>query len=447
MFGNALCNISALSGKHDGLFCSRDPGMINSDCVALLPEEFGLEQSYMMNDLQLWRAELLHEPLTSRGWVLQEEVLAPRTLYFGSRQVLWNCAGFRACETYPSMQRKMPLRPTPGFNEKEYFLHDEEIEPITSVLQVAKSLLQETDPDMSMRKQQQILFDVWTRFVSHYSLRALTFPTDKLLAIAGVSKLFGVVMQDQFVAGLWRQHLMECLLWYVRTKTDTSPDHLAEYRAPSWSWASSDGYIMHAEPFTTPWTVSRALQVTCETVGGDEFGMVSTARLRLQSPYLTMSLDKNEDEWTASCSCSTSKVPRLMVRLDTTEYPGSFDPDHVFGAIIRTTAYRLTDAATGPATKILLAAQGIVLTRVLPHGMSDPGMRGSTATAAVEYRRIGYFALEDRKGGSLTPRWVAPGCGIFHRPLESHEQQRAGSMTPFEFEGHDEAGLKVFEIV
>ncbi|KIX04940.1 uncharacterized protein Z518_05811 [Rhinocladiella mackenziei CBS 650.93] len=448
VFGNALGNISALSGKHDGLFCTRSPELVNSDSVLLNQDGLRLNRSYLMNDLQLWRGELLHMPLTTRGWVLQEEVLAPRTIYFGARQVLWDCAEFRACETYPFLQRKMPLQQPAHFNQKHQFLHDEEIAPITSVLQVARASLHDRDHDhaseLFLPGQQQMLFDVWTRFVAHYSLRVLTFPVDKLLAIAGVSKLFGMVMRDRSVAGLWRLHLMEGLLWYIRMNTSTSPP--AAYRAPSWSWAASDGYVIHAEPFNTSWTVARALNIECQTVGGDEFGMVASAKLEIQAPCLHMSVDE-QGEWTASYL--KYKVPRLIVRLDTTE--GFSSTGEFLGVIIRTTAYRLTDNQAGPGmrirtaastNKILLAAQGIIIT--------PAGHRQHLGIVGAEYRRIGYFALEDRKSGSLTPKWVPEDCRIFPepqpQPSRSEDGQGQGNLKEFEFDKPYEH-LRVLEII
>jgi hypothetical protein len=44
---------------------------------------------------------LLDGPLLKRGWVIQERILALRTLHFGSSQLFWECRQFQACETYP----------------------------------------------------------------------------------------------------------------------------------------------------------------------------------------------------------------------------------------------------------------------------------------------------------------------------------------------------------
>ena len=136
IFGNALLNISALSAQDDGLFCSRIPQTVSCDSVFLSRADYTLNKDYMINDLDLWRGEMQHMPLAARGWVLQEQILAARTIYFGSRQVLWECAGHRACETYPVTQRKKLFNTGGGSGvakpNEHHFLHDDVLEPIAS---------------------------------------------------------------------------------------------------------------------------------------------------------------------------------------------------------------------------------------------------------------------------------------------------------------------------
>ena len=42
----------------------------------------------------------LASPLSGRGWVLQERLLAPRTLHFGREQLFWECCECRHLEGY-----------------------------------------------------------------------------------------------------------------------------------------------------------------------------------------------------------------------------------------------------------------------------------------------------------------------------------------------------------
>ena len=450
VFGNALCNISALSGRSDGLFYARTPDTISYDNTIL--SDGNLHHSYMMNDLDLWNAELVHTPLRERAWVLQEEVLAKRTIYFGDRQVLWDCTQFRACETYPllpstmaqPMQEKTSLEMPHMLEAKRRLLHDNELEGIASAISVAR--LRPPDPNKFGPSYQGDLPDLWRRFIAHYSMRELTFPTDKLLAISGVARLLSRAMQDRFVAGLWESYLAEGLLWYIRPTTLVNRP--TEYRAPSWSWASCEGYVLHAEPFQFSWTVAQAFKPCCVTATGDEFGTVVSAHTSLQAYCLQLHVSK-DGVWTASRN--SHKISLMTVRLDTTEDVATLE--RIYGAIIRTTAYRLTDKVTLPwpsktppqpdkKGKILLAAQGIILTPSTtgtstnatqpPPKIGPLDKNAHQDLSKTRLRRIGYFALEDRKSGRLTPKWVVPGLKIFH-DLAASPIPRERALADFPF--------------
>jgi hypothetical protein len=77
-------------------------------------------------------------------------------------------------------------------------------------------------------------FQTWKVLVEDYSKRSLTKPTDKLVAFAGIAKLFQEGTGDEYIAGLWKSRLVEMLNWRVTTPGPGAVDYLA----PSWSWAS-----------------------------------------------------------------------------------------------------------------------------------------------------------------------------------------------------------------
>jgi hypothetical protein len=89
--------------------------------------------------------------------------------------------------------------------------------------------------------------DVWRTAVKNYSHRKLTLPSDKLVAISAIAKDVAKdvanVLEDprpeNYLAGLWRQHLAYDLLWAMEDPPQPRPP----YRAPSWSWASVDGKV------------------------------------------------------------------------------------------------------------------------------------------------------------------------------------------------------------
>lgn len=90
----------------------------------------------------------------------------------------------------------------------------------------------------------------WVKNVAWYTKRQLTRPGDKLRAIGGIADKYHVVMEDQYLAGLWRSYIPAGLLWrrIVASKEGILLPRPLRYRAPSWSWASIDGEIDYDWP-------------------------------------------------------------------------------------------------------------------------------------------------------------------------------------------------------
>ncbi|KAI1746742.1 heterokaryon incompatibility protein-domain-containing protein [Xylaria castorea] len=150
--------------------------------------------------------------LDHRGWVLQEHLLAPRTVHFGD-PVVWECR-----ETIVKRLLSQPfIFPT---------------EPIIKV--------------WSLRLKHCPCLSLWYQTVEKYSRCALSEPGDKLVAIGGLARIFSAVMQTTYIAGLWGKHIISGLLWETATKDCKRVGH---YRAPSWSWASVEGAVkFHSVP-------------------------------------------------------------------------------------------------------------------------------------------------------------------------------------------------------
>lgn len=149
-------------------------------------------------------------PLHSRAWTLQERLLSRRVLGFASNQMYWECRGHKLRKE--SGYRSIP----PGY---------------LALLQPFKG--------------NEDLMGLWHRLVEEYSERSLTDPQDKLVALEGLVERFAATSADTFVAGLWKRHFLDDLLW--RPYPGGSYSHSPVYRAPSWSWASIDGPVWYHE--------------------------------------------------------------------------------------------------------------------------------------------------------------------------------------------------------
>jgi len=80
----------------------------------------------------------------------------------------------------------------------------------------------------------------WHQIVEAYTLSDLTFRQDMLPALQGVARRVQDERQCSYYAGLWEDDMCNDLLWYTR-----SPSQVTQqvYRAPSWSWASTEGGV------------------------------------------------------------------------------------------------------------------------------------------------------------------------------------------------------------
>lgn len=157
--------------------------------------------------------------LGSRGWILQERFLAPKLLWFSSKQVLWECHGKHICEGFPN-----------GFPEAEEFVSSR------------RRLLPPPKNDKANAVMSEEVIQIWHRWLLEYGICKLTRPTDKLYAFAGVAKYFQEATGDEYMAGAWRSRIVQELGWRT-TRPEARP---TQYRAPSWSWTSVDGNIWPA---------------------------------------------------------------------------------------------------------------------------------------------------------------------------------------------------------
>lgn len=157
---------------------------------------------------------LKDEPLTERGWALQERYLSQRTIHFTKSQIY-----FEVGRRFSSEDGWFSYKGSPFAVKRDW-----------------------------LRRW------FWCQVVEAYTMRKLTFGHDKLPAIAGLAPWYehaqGREQQDnsnpagevRYLAGLWSDDLIWGLTWEKPYKVPplTRPQ---EYRAPSWSWASLDGVI------------------------------------------------------------------------------------------------------------------------------------------------------------------------------------------------------------
>ena len=239
-----------------------------------------------------------NSPLAERAWVLQERLLSPRILYFGSKQLYFECNASARFEAFHNGSSNVDLS-----HEKD---HDTNTNGNRLVAKAIFDLLQQ-------RAVQYSPSYWWKIIVETYASCKLTEGQDKLPALSGIAKRFSQLTNDEYLAGLWRSDTRFGLLWHAdfQSPTGGQPRSLrpAKYAAPSWSWASSNyavsfnpeiedcggiygphpaGYLGH--PFEVV-----AASVTSDSA--DEYGEVTSGTLVLQAPLKRSVIQRNGPEY------------------------------------------------------------------------------------------------------------------------------------------------------
>ena len=155
-----------------------------------------------------------HDPIEDRAWTLQEHLLSPRLLIFGSRQIWWTCRNVHT-----------------NFNTGTFSEYSEIGEIRLRFLNIRIA--------QKRRAMKHIPGNTWLSLVQHYTDCQLSFSKDKLPAISGIAEFYGKKMEDEYIAGFFKETLLPSLLW----KRESPILYRPSYRAPSWSWAAVDGTI------------------------------------------------------------------------------------------------------------------------------------------------------------------------------------------------------------
>lgn len=222
IYRDAAVTISASTSRRstDGFLDGSQSGLANDaevsikSCKEDSPSDFvkvTLKREYE-EDL---RALFLESPLNTRGWTLQETVLSPRIIHYGTQKIYWQCPrGFQSADGIPP-GTKMPE--DNGYSELAYALYPKTLEEHKN---------RQPDPGL-------ILKEYYT-LVAEYSARTLSFHSDKLPAMAGLATLIHPFLKGDYMAGVWSIDFGQGLLWRHEMG---KCEHVRENRAPSWSWA------------------------------------------------------------------------------------------------------------------------------------------------------------------------------------------------------------------
>jgi len=209
--------------------------------------------------------------------VLQERLLAPRVLHFGRKQLFWECNELYASETLPDGQ-------TPKVTQ----IHTQQIRARIHAM---------TSKSESITKgHERKALEIWRSILSLYTSSNLTYGTDKLPALAGIVKHFQPLFGDTYHLGIWKDSIVLLLGWYCFSGSwQPLLPRPVEYRAPTWSWASTDNPITFWLPYPRSETVFdlKVLALETTTTGDGTATHGTSGYLLVEGPLNLVTIDKN----------------------------------------------------------------------------------------------------------------------------------------------------------
>jgi len=238
-------------------------------------------------------------PLLKRAWVLQERLLAPRTVYFAKSELMFQCREFVRCECNGIDNQEQiladlasnpdPFGPDPDghIESVKSFTFDDLFDHQQRLYRAFAKLVDGTGSADSAHAAR----DFWMEAVQAYSALDLTRESDRPFAIAGIAKRIRTVTNDTYIAGLWVQDLPRELLWVCMGKRTRRTASHRTSNIPSWSWMSQDSIVnfMASPAFPKYQFISdQRLRIIAtspafhETGWRPDFGLVAGAKIVLE---------------------------------------------------------------------------------------------------------------------------------------------------------------------
>jgi hypothetical protein len=203
VYKGSYLNVSALGGDNDeaGLFHDRQASQVVPSILRLQVSTEGKSKTFVFDrDLMSgWTGTWSREPLVFRAWIIQERLLAPRVLHYGSRQLFWECRQQSACEIHPRAVHSIPI---PDQSAARTKTHEHP--------HLWKQLLDAGWRMVSQDSYDQLFYDGHA-LVDTYTKCELTFASDRLIALSGVAEDMKHALNTlrpgshRYLAGIWEE--------------------------------------------------------------------------------------------------------------------------------------------------------------------------------------------------------------------------------------------------
>jgi Heterokaryon incompatibility protein (HET) len=342
IYAEATLNLAATSSRDDasGLIYSRDVMALNPSVIHA--QDVGIENGYY----KVLRSTIWHDlvdasPLSQRAWAFQERCLAKRTLHFTRNELLWECQQMCCSEVFP---KGLPATMgAPAVQEEvEYF-------------------------NKRIHHQRH---GNWHLLVKMYCRGRLTYSSDKLLAVSGLAKQYMTrnrLRETDYLCGLWSPQLPLALLW--RVDGGRRPK---KYRAPSWTWASTEGEIVYPENAQNSKETCLEVISADMTYKADRFGQVENGKLKVRGFMARGLLRRTHDYW-GHTSC-VIQCPQAQLEIES----AWFDDRLPKLSDVQGNMTEMVEVYLLPVIDIVDRVEGLILCSNIKRG---------------EFRRIGAFEV------------------------------------------------------
>ncbi|KAI0965771.1 HET-domain-containing protein [Xylaria arbuscula] len=318
------------SNTHEGILRDRQASIVPKCWLDWRTDDATTVRVFLRHGTEIWDENFHQSTLNTRGWTLQETLLAPRTLWFGQQQIGFECvqgsiseAGriIRTAEMYRSKEyiHKLRKRPLPLWRQQLLTLLRSLDIPVAMLVPTLSISIVIKPPrtfgiftdwrritlqgrfDQPATYDGLSHFDFWIQIIQNYTSRQLSFTTDVLPALSGLACEFHRATGDTYLAGLWKFSIIDGLSWVSEmSRQETKPitQMLMHDIAPSWSWASVLGskvFFGTNSQFDRVVRFAKVLDITIHHSTPDPFGAVRSGSITLQAPFLDIGTD-NFDE-------------------------------------------------------------------------------------------------------------------------------------------------------
>ncbi|PQE08066.1 heterokaryon incompatibility protein [Rutstroemia sp. NJR-2017a WRK4] len=222
IYSHAYCTIAAAAAANcdDGLFASHNE-------LPFLPPRQGHPGVLLKPLYTGWDTVFHRSTLNRRSWTLQERELSPRILYFTKHTMLFECREARISDRdYIPGHSKWTLKSSLSRGSPDRTLR--------CLDKIYNSNIAGANHELAVAKH----YELWRNMVQDYAKRELTHRTDKFPALSGLATEFAYLLDDEYVAGLWRKDLLKGLCW--KWFSNNARRQSTVNYGPSWSWAKMD---------------------------------------------------------------------------------------------------------------------------------------------------------------------------------------------------------------